>query len=136
MDGGRDGHFRTSGGIELEQGHLCRGILHRYPVGCEIDIILSPFERTGFGTGPKVRKEDLFSKGERAAQRLSRRIHFGWHGGINFSNYIKIEYHEKDLIVKNLAPKWSCDPGCGPAAEERLFCIAKLRKMDFLTASG
>ena len=46
MYSGRHCRYRFPGIHKLQQCHLCRSILHGYPVGTEIDILFSPTKRS------------------------------------------------------------------------------------------
>ena len=65
VDGCRYGRTVASGIHELQQGHLCRCVLHGYAVGTEIDVIGTPNECFGIRRVVKMGIQNLFGERKR-----------------------------------------------------------------------
>ncbi len=70
VDRGRGGDLVEARGHELEDGHLCGGVLHRDPVRGEVGVAHRTFDPAAFGVGQVV-DQYLLGRSERPTEPLA-----------------------------------------------------------------
>ena len=106
----RHRHLFERGLHELEDGHLSGGILHRHPVGPELQVGLARYEVLPFGI-IEVPEDDLLRQGERPLQSVPHHLEVLLHplvdgleircGGFNpwHGSFLTIPYPDVKLFL-------------------------------------
>ena len=93
-------HCRLSftGLHELQQGHLCGGVLHGHTVGSEVHVAAATGVALGGVALPKVVIEDFLGQCEGLANGFARLRNAARHPFVHGSDHVDVKSHKSEVI--------------------------------------